>query len=113
MKWMSIAPEAGSTETGTEGGVIVRDDVHDDGARITLEKLAGETNYAITCGIYDWMVHTRFFNTKLAAYHAFEAMKNDMDAIIAAIPLKNDPERERKMDVASQTMSRFVDKYPS
>ena len=54
-----------------------------------------------------------FFNTEVAAYQAFEAMKDDMDGLFAAIPLRSDAERERKMDAGSQAMSRFVDKYPS
>ena len=43
--------------TGSEGGVILRDELHPHGARITLEQTS--TGFAITCGIYGWMVHTR------------------------------------------------------
>lgn len=35
---------------GTEEGVIIRDDEHPEGARITLER-DGRTPFAITCGI--------------------------------------------------------------
>lgn len=46
--------------TGSEGGTILRDELHPDGARITLERTASQ--FAITCGVYGWMVHTRFFD---------------------------------------------------
>ena len=61
---------AGKTcgEIGTEAGVILRDEEHVEGARITLERVERRrrfrrpvVRYAITCGIYDWMVHTRCF----------------------------------------------------
>ena len=32
--------------------------------------------FAITCGIYGWMVHTRFFDAEPEASSAFEEMKD-------------------------------------
>ena len=113
MSWSSIILEHGAPEIGTEGGTIVLDDVHDIGARITLERLAGDTNFAITCGIYGWMVHTRFFGNEHDALLAFDLMKFDLDAILQNIPLNTDPEKDAKMGTASDAMSAFVDKYPT
>lgn len=49
-----IAFENGTTvgATGSEGGTILWDDLHPDGARITLERTA--SRFAITCGVYGW-----------------------------------------------------------
>jgi hypothetical protein len=51
---MSWGPAGGATTIGTigsEGGVIVRDEEHPDGARITLEAVQGRPySFAITCG---------------------------------------------------------------
>ena len=58
-------------ETGTDGGVIVRDEEHPYGARITLEQ-GGFAAFSITCGIYGWMVHTRFFSARAEADAAYE-----------------------------------------
>jgi hypothetical protein len=107
--WLSLLTDP--PEPGTEGGVIVMDDAHDLGARITLEKFDGGGG-AITCGIYEWMVHTRFFDTEASARQAFEAMKIDMDAILWRIPLKSDPDLDNKMCASGDEMSAFVDKYP-
>ena len=107
--WLSLLTDP--PERGTEGGLILRDEEHDLGARITLELLEGRAS-AITCGIYSWMMHTRYFASDGEARAAFEAMKTDLDAILQRIPLKSDPELESKMNASSDEMSAFVDKYP-
>ena len=107
--WLSLSTDP--PERGTEGGVIVLDDVHDLGARITLETFDGGGG-AITCGIYEWMMHTRFFDAEASAREAFAAMKIDMAAILQRIPLKTDPDLDDKMRASCDEMSAFVDKYP-
>ena len=108
--WFSLLTNP--PERGTEGGVIVLDEEHDLGARITYERSEGGDGGAITCGIYSWMMHTRYFASDGEARAAFEAMKTDLDAILQRIPLKSDPELESKMNASSDEMSAFVDKYP-
>ena len=75
---------SGSTlgKTGTEAGVILRDEEHIEGARITLERSATKkllrrpvVQFAITCGIYGWMVHTRFFSSEEKAVREYDRMK--------------------------------------
>ncbi len=107
--WSSILTDP--PERGTEGGLIVLDDEHDLGARITFERSEGGGG-AITCGIYSWMMHTRYFTSESEAREAFEAMKTDLDAILQRIPLKSDLDLESKMSASCDEMSAFVDKYP-
>ena len=57
---------------GPENGRISRDDEHVLGARITLQQsepnvFARTAPCALTCGIYGWMFHTRFFGNAAAA----------------------------------------------
>ena len=59
--WHPFEDGASIGQAGSEGGVIVRDDEHPWGARITLERDGGFAPFALTCGIYGWMVHTRWF----------------------------------------------------
>lgn len=106
--WSSLLTDP--PERGTEGGVIILDDEHDLGARITLE--SGGAGGAITCGIYGWMVHTRFFDAESEARAAFDAMKIDLAAILWRIPLKTDPDLDAKMEATSGEISAFVDRYP-
>lgn len=107
--WRSLL--ADPPQRGTEGGTIVLDDAHDLGARITLENFDGG-GAAIACGVYEWMVHTRFFATESEARAGFEAMKIDLDAILKRIPLKGDPDLDAKLHASAAEMSAFVDKYP-
>ena len=112
MQWSSLTSEASTSAVGSEGGTIVLDEEHEDGARITLEKGASVAPFAITCGIYGWMVHTRYFGVEGDARVAFEDMKRDLDEIMKGLPLNSDPEKDRKMSAAMRALGDFVDRYP-
>jgi len=84
-------------QVGSENGTIMRDEEHDMGARITLERNATTAPYAITCGVYGWMVHTRFFRVETEAFARFEEMKNSLSGILGTIPQANDAQVEAKM----------------
>jgi hypothetical protein len=62
-------------QEGSENGTITRDEERLRGARITLERTTPTAPFAITCGVYGWMVHTRFFSIEADAIVQFEAMK--------------------------------------
>lgn len=82
-----------------------------DGARITLER-DGHAPFTITCGIYDWMVHTHFFADEEDATRAYEDMKQALDSIIQSIPLNSDPDRDARMEAATRTIEQFVAHHP-
>ena len=90
----------------------MRDEEHDMGARITLERNATTAPYAITCGVYGWMVHTRFFRVEAEALAQFEEMKNSLTGILGTIPQANDAQVEAKMRRVSEALSLFVQQYP-
>jgi len=98
-------------ERGSENGIIVRDEEHTDGSRITLERDC-HAPFAITCGIYGWMVHTRFFSTEDEAQEEFNKMQVSLDSILKMIPLVDDSEVDTKCEAVSQEISNFVDAYP-
>ena len=113
MNWTTYTNEHGMPDvTGSDGGVIVADEEHGLGARITLERLGEIEPFCITCGIYDWMMHTRYVATGNQAQQDYAAMKVELDKIIEMIPLRSDPELDQKIDRATQAMAAFVDKFP-
>jgi hypothetical protein len=74
------------TSVGTKGpehGTIVLDEEHAYGARITLEQDGKNAPWAITCGVYGLMFHTRFFATRPTAEAEYEAMKAGLHAIVS------------------------------
>ncbi len=77
--------EGGRTlgEHGSEGGIILCDEAHEAGARITLEQPGWSAPFAVTCGIYGLFVHTAFAQDKATAVGKYEAMKQQLDEIIA------------------------------
>ena len=109
--WYPFADGSSLGQTGTDGGVIERDEAHGAGARITLER-GGFAAFSITCGVYGWMVHTRFFSTRDEAEAAYDAMKPELAAIAEGVPMEDDPELDEKRDRVVAMITDFVDRYP-
>lgn len=99
--------ESGATlgQTGSEEGIIVRDEEHSLGARITLERAASVAPFAITCGIYGWMIHTRFFSSQLEAETQYDLMKTSLSALLEAA------EQTAEIDGGRQDMFDGIDKF--
>ncbi|MBV5330965.1 hypothetical protein JZU69_00755 [bacterium] len=71
---------------GAEGGVILRDEEHESGARVTLKR--GSSYISVSCNVYGWMDHTRFFGSLTEAQREYLLMKpslaNMVENILAA-----------------------------
>ncbi len=68
---------------GEDGGVILFDEEHADGARITLRR--GRDHISVSLNIYGWMDHTRFFNTDNDAQREYRAMRSAVENVLSAI----------------------------
>ena len=110
--WQSFDQGRTIGKSGSETGIILVDDEHGDGVRITLERDVGVAPFAITCGIYGWMVHTRFFANEEDARGAYEDMKQALDIIVQTIPIKSDPDCDAKMKATTRMIEDFVEQYP-
>ncbi len=107
--WHAFEQGKSLGQRGSENGVILRDDEYGNDARITLERDGGIAPYSITCGIYGWMVHTRFLGTKPEAEREFERMRTDLTKIVDSIPLADDPAAEAKSRSVTESISEFVE----
>ncbi len=112
MAWRTCDDGRTIGEHGSEQGVILRDDEHDDGARITLERDGRIAPFAITCGVYGWMLHTRFFSRQAEASRAFEEMRAALGRIVDALPRVDDPDAKEKSRAATAAMAEFAERYP-
>lgn len=108
--WHSFDEGRSIGHVGTEKGIIMRDEEHGDGARITLER-GGYTPFAITCGLYGWMMHTCFFSTEQSAQQAFEDMKRGLARLLALIPAETDPEADAKIGAVDDAIHAFVREF--
>jgi hypothetical protein len=113
MSWHTFDNGKSIGQLGSESGTIVRDEEHEGGARITLERNGHSAPFAITCGIYGWMVHTRFFGTESEAQTEFERMRTDLSRIIGEIPLAADSAVDSKSLAVSESLSEFVRRFPT
>jgi len=102
--------DKGSTigQQGSERGIILRDEEHPNGARITRERDARAIPFAITCGIYNWMVHTHYCGLEGEATDDFERMKTELVRILEMIPDQDDPEAEAKLRSVPAVLHDFV-----
>src|SRR3954453_3228011 len=92
--WEPFAGGSSIGRSGSEEGTITRDEAHPLGARITLEREPALVPFAVTCGIYGWMAHTRYFATEPEAQAALEEMKPELARILDLIPSDDDPEAQ-------------------
>ena len=98
-------------QRGSEDGIILIDEEHELGARITLEReCSNGVPFAVTCGIYGWFFHTRFVGSEAEA--DFAAMKDGLAAILAAIPRVDDPAADAKCVAVSEFLQAFVSRFP-
>ena len=68
-----------------EGGVIVRDEVHPLGVRITLKE--AREYISISCNITGQIDHSRFFTKMSDAQNEYEVMKNELVKVAKTISL--------------------------
>jgi hypothetical protein len=78
--WIAFDDGRSIGKVSAEGGVILRDEANKRGARITLKK--GSTYISVSCHLYGWMDHTRFFNTVAEAQREFVLMRASLGSII-------------------------------
>jgi hypothetical protein len=95
------------------------DESHPDGARITLEVVSRprflrrpQIAYAITCGIYGWLVHTRFFATEAEAVTEFERMKPGLSATLELLTLRAGVDVEQQLPEVTEQLCGFLSTFP-
>jgi hypothetical protein len=88
--------------------VILRDEEHPQEARITLERDTKTAPFAITCGIYGCMMHTRFFSLESEACAQYDIMKDALSALLAT-ENEGGPEGCRSF---LEGVGKFVETYP-
>lgn len=96
---------------GSDGGAIVRDEEHPSGARITLEEESSSAPFSVACGIYGWMLHTRYFSDEAEAQDEYDRMKDELEEILEAIPTEEDLDEEAESEIAGM-IEEFAEKYP-
>jgi hypothetical protein len=112
LRWKAFEDGLTLGRPSSEHGRIVRDDDYADAARITLERDCPAAPFAITCGIYGWMMHMRFFADPDIAEAEYEGMKAGLAAIVGMIPNVNDPDVDARLHDVEVAIGAFVDKYP-
>ena len=109
-EWYPLEGGATLGQMGSEEGIVVRDEEHSLGARITLERDARIAPFAITCGVYGWMMHTRFFSSDAEAETQYDLMKDSLSALLEAAEQTADVDGGRQ--VMFDGIDEFIGTYP-
>lgn len=112
MGWATLENGGTVGSRGSENGVILIDEEHSLGARITLERDGAIAPFSITCGIYGWMLHTRFLDSLARAEADLGKMKDALNVILLSIPREDDPQVDVKMKVVTDSIAAFVHRFP-
>lgn len=110
MTWAPFEGGASIGLVGSEGGTLEHDEEHGNGARISLEAGGRAAPFAITCGIYGWMVHTRFFSARDAAEQQYSLMKPALSQILDAIHSRD--LRDEEYHEVTDRIEAFVEMFP-
>jgi hypothetical protein len=110
VRWYPFDAGKSIGTAGSEGGAIIKDDEHPDGARITLESKT-IAPFAITLGIYGWMFHTTYCSDESTALDTFETMKGCLGTILALI-LQEAEYNHEQGDKIKIAISNFVARFP-
>jgi hypothetical protein len=104
-KWLAFDNGRSAGSVSSDGGVILREDQLSQGAHITLKR--GASYISVSCNIYGWMDHTRFFSGITEAEREFITMKPALEKVLMVIaaPALNDIK-------AWEAISDFVARYP-
>jgi hypothetical protein len=105
--WAPIDEGATLGTSGSESGTIVLDDEHPAGARITIERATPTAPFAITCGIYGLMAHTRFFGSESEARAECDAMKRAIEGMLAL--MADEAQSDEAMFAA---LRKFIAEFP-
>jgi hypothetical protein len=117
--WGSFENDETLGTRGSEEGLILQDQEHPLGARITLESEIrfGAENpapipYAITCSIYGLFFHTRFCAREADARNAFAEMELELARILALAAFETASDEETRQMVFD-AVSAFIERYPT
>ena len=79
---------------GSEGGVVIMDEEHTHGARISLEKETSSAPYTITLGIYGLLMHTAFYSDHESAPVGLQNFKSKIQKILDHYDLPEDDRQQ-------------------
>lgn len=105
-EWYSYDHGATIKSIGSEGGIIVLDEEHASGARITIEKDGIIAPFAITIGIYGLMFHTAFVGDTSEAEAIVEFEKAKIEEMLSLIDMQDEASKRRIEDLMQEIASK-------
>jgi hypothetical protein len=102
--WLAYDDGRTIGRVNSEGGVILNDEEYLNAARITLKR--GEKIVSVSCNIYGWINHTRFFAGVPEAERDFKVMKSELGRMMDII-MNVDADDIKGWEAISEFVRRF------
>ena len=109
--WQPFDNGSSLGKVGSEDGLILRDEAHPSGARLTLEHETFPVPCAITCAVYGWLAHTCYYATEAEAQRAFDDMKLQLAPILLLISSEDDEDGDRFVQIR-RSLESFTERFP-
>ncbi|MDG4714556.1 hypothetical protein [Winogradskyella marincola] len=94
MSWFPFDNGKTIDSKGSEGGTILFDEEHLNGARVSLEENCYNAPYAITIGIYGVMFHTDFQDNLKASKLKYELLKHKIELVLNHLAIDEEKRKE-------------------
>lgn len=103
-EWLAYDDGRTIGRVNSEGGVILNDEEYMNVARITLKR--GERIVSVSCNIYGWINHSRFFTGVGEAERDFIVMKRELGKIMEIL-IGEDANSLKGWEAISEFVRRF------
>jgi len=88
--WIAFEDGKSIGSSGSENGMIIKDEEFENSARITIEKDGQISPFSITMGIYGLTFHTNFYSTFEKADDDFQWFKLKIEEILNLFEIKEE-----------------------
>jgi hypothetical protein len=103
-RWSAYKIGQSVGSAGADSDMILRDEEHASGARITLKRVG--SYISITCDVYGWINHTRFFESAPEAQREYALMKSSLGNIVENV-LSADQNKLKIWEAITEFVRRF------
>ena len=102
--WIRYKEGRNVGKVGAEGNVTLLDEEHPQGVRMTLKR--GDNYVSVSCNIYGWIDHTRFFVKVHEAIREYRVMKVAAENIVD-LAKSSDSNKIKVWEAISEFVRRF------
>lgn len=111
--WQNFDSGKTMGSVNSDGSIIIYDEEHTNGARLTIEKGGTTAPFEIVFGIYDVMFHTHFEPSEEDAMRYVAHIKTIIERALAHVHMPEDYQDNAWNETFNNLMDELIDDYPN